>query len=77
MEWHQTNRCIIHVWLWNNIIADYFARRKYDEQRKKNDEVKQQHVRNSTRQCDICGKDFATEIVLETHIKESHPSNTI
>jgi hypothetical protein len=58
-------------------LADYFARRKYDEQRKKNDEVKQQQVRDSTRQCVICGKDFATEIELETHIKESHPSNTI
>jgi hypothetical protein len=58
-------------------LADYFARRKYDEQRKKNDEVKQQQVIDRTKQCDICGKDFGTEIELEIHIKESHPNNTI
>jgi hypothetical protein len=54
-------------------LADYFARRKY----KKNDEVKQQQVVGMTKQCDICGKDFDTEIELETHIKKSHPNNMI
>jgi hypothetical protein len=58
-------------------LADYFARRKYDEQRKRNDDVTQQRVIDRTKQCDICGKDFGTEIGLETHIKESHPDNTI
>lgn len=58
-------------------LADYFARRKYDKQRRKNDEVKEQQVIDRTKQCDICGKDFGTETELETHIKESHPNNTI
>ena len=58
-------------------LADYFARRKYDKQRRKNDEVKQKQVIDRTKQCDICGKDFDTEIELETHIKESHPNNMI
>ena len=31
-------------------LADYFARRKYDEHRGKNDEVKQQQVRDKTKQ---------------------------
>ena len=54
-------------------LADYFARRKYDEHGGKNDEVKQQQVRDKTKKCDICGKDFNATIELETHIKESHP----
>jgi hypothetical protein len=58
-------------------LADYFARRNYDKQRRKNDEVKQKQVIDRTKQCDICGNDFGTEIELETHIKESHPNNTI
>ena len=56
-------------------LADYFVRRKYDKQRRKNDEVKEHQVIDV--QCDICGKDFGTEIELEIHIKESHPNNTI
>lgn len=58
-------------------LADYFARRKYDAHREKNDEAKQQQVIDGTKQCDVCGKYFGTAIELETHIKESHPSNTI
>ena len=40
-------------------------------------EGKQQQVIDRTKQCDICGKDFGTETELGTHIKESHPNNTI
>jgi hypothetical protein len=58
-------------------LADYFARRKYDEQRKKMTNLSNSKSEIVQRQCVICGKDFATEIELETHIKESHPSNTI
>ncbi len=39
--------------------------------------VKEQQVIDRTKQCDICGKDFGTEIELETHKRESHPNNTI
>jgi methionine synthase II (cobalamin-independent) len=53
-------------------LADYFARRIYDKQRRKNDE--EQQVIDRTKHC---GKDFGTETELETHIKESHPNNTI
>lgn len=57
-------------------LADYFARRKYDKQRK-NDEVVQQQVIDRTKQCDICGKSFGIEMELGNHIRENHPNNTI